>query len=171
MDQKNVAKGSGAPCASTIAGKLDAKLLAFGQSHEKLMSILDIAYRVIGLAIALVFGYFASKIAGVLGFQGFMETAFAGLGLQTAAFNFYNGTVTSVVLLLIVFGLLSAFMISPARIICDAAALYTLFFASIMPVDQFSAVVAPIAVVYAIWIVQRLLLGTIVFRYRKISNR
>lgn len=154
----------------TPLATLDAALVTFGKTHEWIMLALRGVYQIAGLVIAIAFASIAGKLDGVLGFQGFIETAFAGLGLQTSAFGFYNGTVTCVVLLLIAYGVLSVFLVSPARILCDAAALYALFFSSTLPVYQFEAVAAPLAAIWVIWILHRFVLGTVVFRYHKAAR-
>ena len=146
---------------------LNQAIATFGNAHPKIMVGLEAAYRIIGLATAIWFGVIANSIIGAIGFPGFLETAFTGLSLQTTALGFYNGTVTSVVHLLVVYGALCALMVPAARFLCDAAALYTLFFSVTLPVYQFPIVAAPLAVVFSLWVIQRLVLGTIVLRYRR----
>ena len=152
-----------------LFGRLDRLLLDFGAGHAKTMRILRMSYQVISLAIAVYFGVSMFKLIGVAGALAFFETAFAGMTLQVASPAFYNGTAAAVVLLLVAYGLLTAALLPAARILCDAAVLYGFFFSLTVPLYQFSEVVTPLAVVYAIWIVHRLVLGTVVFRYRKLA--
>lgn len=149
--------------------KLDDALVSFGEGHAKVMLGLRIAFQVISAAIVVFFGMSLFTLAGIAGFSAFIDTAFAGLTLQTTNPAFFNGTVASLVLLLVAYGALTLLMVSPARLLGDAAALYCLFFSLTVPLYQFSQLVAPVAVVYAIWVVHRVVLGTIVFRYRKLT--
>lgn len=154
----------------SLIKRADTKLLSFGSSHPKVIKIIRITYQVISAIIVLYFGYILFKLINVAGAGSFFETAFAGLSLQTESLSFFNGATASVVLLLVCYGLLSLLLISKARILCDAAALYVLFFSLTIPLYQFPEIAAPTMVIYLIWVVHRFLLGTVVFRYQKLVN-
>lgn len=168
--ETTVQNGSTAPRRITLVRQCDDALLAFGHGHAKAMLGLRIAFQVISAAIVVFFGMTMGTLVGVSGAPAFFETAFAGLTLQTTSPAFFDGTVAAVVLLLVAYGALTLLMVPGSRILGDAAALFVLFFSLAIPMYQFSDVVAPVAMVYAIWFVHRVALGTIVFRYRKLTS-
>lgn len=154
----------------SAASRFDDALFSFGQRHERLMFGLRIAFQAISAGLVVFFGMSMVTLVGVAGAPAFFETAFAGLTLQATSPLFFNGTTAVIVLLLVLYGALTLLMVSPSRILCDAAALYTLFFSMTVPMYQLPDVVAPAGVVYAIWLVHRLVLGTVVFRYQKLTT-
>lgn len=168
--ETTVQSGPSAPQRIALVRRCDDALLAFGRGHTKVMLGLRIAFQAISAAIVVFFGMTMGTLIGVSGAPAFFETAFAGLALQTTSPAFFNGTVAAVVLLLVAYGALTLLMVSASRILCDAAALFALYFSLTIQMYQFPDVVAPVALVYALWFVHRVVLGTIVFRYRKLTN-
>ncbi|WP_281655113.1 hypothetical protein [Eggerthella sinensis] len=163
-----VQRGSAAPRVSLLH-RCDDTLLSLGRKHAKVMLGVRIAFRAVSAALVVFFGMTMLTLVGVAGMPAFFEAAFSGLTLQMTSPAFFNGTVAAVVLLLVAYGALTLLMVSASRILCDAAALFTLFFSLTIPMYQFPDVVAPVALVYALWFVHRVVLGTVVFRYRKLT--
>lgn len=153
----------------SLCGRCDAGLLAFGAGHPRLMLAARVIFQVASAAIAVFFGMALMQMVGVAGPQAFLDTAFAGLTLQTDSLAYANGTAAIVTLLMVLYGVFTCLFLGKARVFGDLAALYCLFFSLTLPVNQFEKIVAPALAVYLIWLLHRVVLGTIVFRYRALS--
>lgn len=116
--------------------------------------------------------FFGTKMFDMIGVAGpgaFLETAFSGLIFDYSSFAFTNGTIAIVVLLLFTYSLLSVFLISPSRILCDAAFLLTLFYSANLYAWAFEKLVLPVTAIVLIWALHRLVLGTLVYRFKKLE--
>lgn len=153
----------------SLRGRCDEGFLAFGESHARLMLAARIVFQVASAAIAVFFGMALMQMVGVAGPEAFFKTAFAGLTLQTDALAYANGAVAIVTLLMVLYGIFTCLFFGKARVFGDLAALYCLFFSLTLPVNQFEKIVAPALAVYLIWLLHRVVLGTIVFRFRALS--
>jgi hypothetical protein len=149
--------------------KLNRVLNRLQDKVPRLPAILQLTFQALALVGLVFFAFKSFTIIKVIGFGHFMEDVFSGLTLQVNTLSFSNGTITVIVFLLALYFLLSLFLLSSSRILCDIAALYCLFFAATMHSWAFADLIVPIATIYAVWVVHRLLLGTCVYRYKRID--
>lgn len=167
--EQTIQSASAQPGKFSPRQRFDFALLSFGRTHAKLMIACQVLFQISAAGIAVFFGMSLVAMLGVAGPAAFLQTAFAGLTLQTGNLAYSNGAAAIVVLLMTLYGVLTCFLVSKGRILCDIAVLYCLFFSLTLPVFQFEILVAPAMAVYAIWFVHRVVLGTVVFRYRKLQ--
>jgi hypothetical protein len=148
----------------------DRTLQKVSQKAPRFPIIIQFVFQTLA-AIGLVF--FITKLLkliGVTGFTKFLDTAFSGLTLSAENFSFINGTYAILVLLLFVYFLFSVFLLPRSGVICDAATLLCLFFSVTMRHWAFESLIVPVWVIFVIWVVHRFLLGTLVYRYKKIER-
>lgn len=170
MDKKGLTRITKSPLRGFSVFKgMDRWLVGMQESRPRIMVGLQLAYQALSATILIWFGVMTFKLMGVAGGTAFLSTAFAGLALQTTNPAFFNGTVACVLLLMMAYGLLSLCLVSGSRVLCDAAALYCLFFSQTVSLYQLEAVTVPAFVIFLIWAVHRLVLGTIIFHSRKVS--
>jgi hypothetical protein len=128
--------------------------------------IVKYVWQALGVAILVYFGMLLFKLVGVTSFGEYIRAFFAGLTFKANTLEFYNGTVAVVAGLMVVYGALSALSFTKAVYICDLGIIYTLLYSS-MHLNQFTQILAPLGLLYAIWIIHRMLLASVVLYYKK----
>lgn len=159
----------GGPCQ--LSGKLNDAIRKAGQKRPKLMNGLKIAFQVMSAALALFFGSVVLSFIGIAGVPAFLNTAFVGLTFQTGNFAFGNGPVAIVALLFFLYAILTFFMLPGSRFIGDLGVVYTVIFSMIDPMFLWiDYLIAPVLFIYIGWLIHRVVLGTVAFRYRAIKK-
>ncbi|MDR1359144.1 MAG: hypothetical protein LBJ48_07345 [Coriobacteriales bacterium] len=131
----------------------------------KVARIAKYLFQIAGIGI-LVFGVLQiMAFSGLQGAEGFVKNVFAGLTFQTESSAFYNGVVAALPVLLAIYGGLCALSFNKAVYVMDAAVLYLLAF-SMFPIYQFPLIING-SIYIAIWLIHRLLLGSICVFYKK----
>jgi hypothetical protein len=138
-------------------------------ARQKLLFSLFWGFRIFGLAIMVFYGLTLMRLIGAGGAISFLEAVFAGVSFNTGSIHFYNGTVACVILLMVLYGLFGALGLKSSLFLCDLAAIYTLIYQS-LHIIQFNTLLSPVYLLFLIWILHRLLWGSI-FLYRKNTIR
>jgi hypothetical protein len=141
----------------------------FFGARPKVSLGIEIGFRVISVILLIFAGQQLLKLVNVAGFTAFLKTFYAGLTLQTGNLAFYNGTVAVVFGLLCLYAFFSAFTFKASLYLCDLTVLYTLIFL-VLQIKQFPILVTPLAALFAIWTIHRVILGSFILYRKKVAQ-